>query len=109
MFFLDDAGYRYYLPANLSCSLRHAKNGDSSSDVMGRVCWSLLSGVAPRDAGKGLGKNFDANEMIDRYCLSKAQVDAIYRFLCFAVIQGDYGVSEDDYYALLAWKHASRR
>ena len=97
--YLDMEGYRYYLPALMSWSIRN--------DHYGETYGSLLPLVAPRDVGRGHGERFDVQMFIKKYSFTPEQVQTIYFFLVLAVVQGRQKVEEDHYPAMLKWKKAA--
>jgi hypothetical protein len=104
MTFLDAKGFRYYLPAAMSWSIRHGV--DSLSDSI-FYYFAVLPTVAPRDNGRGLGEAFDIDGFIAEHSFTPDQVRAIYKFLCFMAIEADHGMNEDEYAAVLKWKNAA--
>ena len=105
MGFLDSAGFRYYLPANMVWSLT-PNNGDQW-DVPFFTYLRLFPTIAPRNLGQGLGANFNVLDFAREHALSQPQVTAIYRFLCFMAIEGGYGVEEDQYPTMCQWRNAA--
>lgn len=114
--FLDDAGIRYYLPAQMAWALRRHDDEDATVDEGGPSAWyrltpsALLPIVAPRNQGRGLGAAFDVPSRIARWRLSAPQVRAVYRFLCFAVVRQGLGegVDEDELPAMRQWRDEAR-
>lgn len=105
--FLDTAGFRYYLPANMRWSLKNYD--DDRWGCSFYTCCSLLPTVAPRDVGKGFGEKFDVDEFVTEHFLSTAQVRAIYHFLCFMASVQVFHVGEDEYPAMMKWRHSACR
>ena len=105
MGFLDTAGFRYYLPANMVWSLT-PDNGDQWG-VPFFTFLRLFPSIAPRDVGRGVGKDFNVARFVKGLSLSSAQVKAIYRFLCFMAISGECGVDEDKYPIMCQWCDAA--
>jgi hypothetical protein len=103
--YLDPAGYRYYLPAAMLLCLSAETRARSTTPQ--RTYWSLLPCVAPRDFGKGLGKDFDNEAFISRCGFTHAQVCAIYRFLCFMATEGNEGVDEEQLPAMRKWRECA--
>src|SRR5262249_27636509 len=103
--FLDPAGFRYYLPANMRWSVKHHDNDERDCSFF--TCLSLLPRVAPRDVGKGLGDRFNVDGFIREHSFSSAQVKAIYHFLCFMAHVKVFTVWEDDYPAMMKWRRAA--
>jgi len=103
--FLDAKGFRYYLPAYMSWSVKNFENTRYDSSFFTYL--AVLPTIAPREVGRGLGTAFDLDGFIKEHLFNKAQVNAIYRFLCFIAIKADYRIDEDYYAALLKWRSAA--
>jgi len=103
--FLDAEGFRYYLPAHMTWALK--TDQDDPYDTTSRLMMSLLPVIAPRDQGKGWGKNFDVKQFIENNSFTSKQVRAIYHFLCFVAVEDKYQISEDDYPAMLQWRKSA--
>ncbi len=98
--YLNEEGYRYYLPAVMLWAIKHRD--------FEHAYHSLLPVVAPRDWGQVHGDKFDVREFISRHSFTPAQVETIYSFLVFAIVEGREKVSEDYYPAMLKWRKAAR-
>ena len=107
MGFLDSAGFRYYLPANMVWSLT-PDNGDQWG-VPFFTFLRLFPTVAPRDVGRGLGANCSVDGFIREHSFSRTQVEAIYRFLCLMAIEGGCDVDEDKFPTMCQWRSAATR
>ena len=94
--FLDPAGFRYYLPATMSFAIR---NYDKWFETFFTYL-SVLPTVAPREIGRGLGAAFDLDEFIKEHSFTPAQVNAIYRFICFMAIRAEHEMNEDQFAAV---------
>ena len=103
--FLDAKGFRYYLPAAMSWSIRNYEHDEYNCGFFAYL--AVLPTVAPRDVGRGLGNAFDLDGFIKEHLLTPPQVNAIYRFICFMAITADLGMDEDYYAATLKWRKAS--
>lgn len=103
--FLDPAGFRYYLPAAMSWSVRNYVNDDYDSSFFTYL--AVLPTVAPREIGRGLGKAFDLEGFIKERSFTPAQVNAIYRFICFMAIRAEHEMDEDQYAAVQKWRQAA--
>lgn len=97
--YLDVEGYRYYLPAVMSWSIRN----DHYHETYER----LMPLVVSRDVGRGRGEKFDVQRFIKKHSFTPEQVQAIYFFLVLAVVQGGQKVEEDHYPVMLKWKTAA--
>ena len=108
--FLDDAGIRYYLPAEMSWALRHHEDDDALGRWQGLTPPRLLPIVAPRNVGRGRGDAFDVAALIARWQLTALQVQAVYRFLCFVTVRGGIGqgIDEDELPAMRRWREAAQ-
>jgi|GEM_PF-1989560 len=105
MGFVDTAGFRYYLPANMVWSLT-PDNGDQWG-VPFFTYLRLFPTIAPRNVGQGLGANFNVANFIKDHSFSRPQVNAIYRFLCYMAIEGGGDVDEDKYPTMCQWRNAA--
>ncbi|MBL8181881.1 MAG: hypothetical protein JNL64_09765 [Blastocatellia bacterium] len=103
--FLDPIGFRYYLPAYMSWSIKNYT--DDESDCSFFTFMAVLPTVAPRDVGLGIGNAFDLDNFINERGFTSAQIDAIYRFICFMAIKAEFGMSEDYYAATKKWRIAA--
>ena len=105
MVFLDRAGFRYYLPANMVWSIT-PNNGDKW-DVPFFTFLRLFPRIDRRNVGQKLGEDFNLTAFIEHHSFSRKQVQAIYRFLCFMAIEGGCRVDEDKYPAMCQWRGAA--
>jgi len=105
LIFLDPAGFRYYLPAAMSWSVRSSDNDDYENGFFTYL--AVLPRVAPREVGRGIGAAFDLDSFIQEYSFTPAQVNAIYRFICFMAIRAEHGMDEDQYAAVKKWRQAA--
>lgn len=103
--FLDPAGFRYYLPAAMSWSVRNHANDDHDSSFFTYL--AVLPTVAPREIGRGLGEAFDLEGFIKEHSFTPVQVNTIYRFICFMAIRAENGMDEDQYAAVQKWRKAA--
>ena len=104
--FLDPKGFRYYLPASMSWAVRNYANDEDNIGFF--TYMAVLPTIAPRDAGRGMGEAFDLDTFIKEHSFTLAQVEAIYRFICFMAIHADVGMDEDYYAATQKWRFAAR-
>jgi hypothetical protein len=103
--FLDPAGFRYYLPAAMSWSVRNHADDDNDSSFFTYL--AVLPTVAPREIGRGLGEAFDLDGFIKEYSFTNKQVNTIYRFICYMAIRAEYEMDEDQYEAVQKWREAA--
>jgi len=104
--FLDGDGFRYYIPAFMSWAVRNYSTDDSDASFFTYL--AVLPSIAPREIGRGLGEGFDLQAFIDERSLSKAQVDAIYRFICFMAVRAEQRMDEDQCAAARKWRQVSK-
>ncbi len=103
--FLDPAGFHYYLPAAMSWAVRNYADDDYDSSFFTYL--AVLPTVAPREIGRGLGEAFDLEAFIKEQSFTPAQVNAIYRFICFIAIRAEHEMDEDQYAAVQKWRQAA--
>lgn len=103
--FLDQESFRYYLPAAMSWSLTKYINDENDSGFFTYL--AVLPTVAPREIGRGMGAAYDLDKFIGEHSFSPAQVNAIYRFICFMAIRAELGMDEDQYAAVQKWRQAA--
>lgn len=102
--FLDAAGFRYYLPARMSWSIRNYEHDDNAFYTY----LAVLPTISTRNVGQGLGAAFDLDAFIREHSFDAAQVNAIYRFICFMAIRAEFRLDEDQYAATKKWRQAAR-
>jgi hypothetical protein len=103
--FLDNAGFRYYLPAFMSWAIR---NGAEDYNGPGFFTYlSVFPTVAPREMGRRLGESFDLQKFINERSLTHEQVNAIYRFICFMALRKELEMDEDQYAVARKWRQAA--
>lgn len=104
--YLDDAGFKYYLPAAMTLSLDPVWRSESYTPE--RTYSSLFPCIAPRDFGKGFSHGFDVDKFIEEKEFSEEQVGVIYRFLCFMAIEGGQGVTEEQLPVMRRWRERAK-
>lgn len=104
--FLDPIGFKYYLPAAMTWSIKNYEQDESDCDFFTYL--AVLPTVAPREMGRGIGAAWDLDGFIKNHAFSAEQVSSIYRFICFMAIKAGHGMSEDQYEAIKKWRQAAR-
>jgi hypothetical protein len=102
--FVDTAAFRYYIPAAMSFAVRKYDENDFETFF---IYLAVLPTVAPRESGRGIGEAFDLEGFIREHSFTQAQVNAIYRFICFMAIEAEHGMDEDQFAAVKKWRQAA--
>lgn len=109
--FLDETGRRYYLPAYMRWTITNQYPRFSTAFFQHDPCdiafytWhAIVPTISDWDYGKGRGEAYDVDAYVRKHNFTPAQVEAIYRFLCFSAIEGGLRVSEEELPILRKWR-----
>ena len=98
--FMDEKGFRYYIPAFMTHALRHWED-DADGYVLSSCTYHLL-----HESSKSLRKSEPAS-IAARYNFTGAQSKAVARFLRFVLDFGEYGADEVTAGAVQRWESFS--
>ena len=105
MTFLDPVSFRYYIPAAMSWAINNYDNDEKECCFFTYL--AVLPTIAPREIGRGLGEAFDLEGFIRDHSFTPAQINAIYRFICFMAIRVGLEMDEDHYAAVKKWRQSA--